>query len=395
MTYYKGATLGKMMVGITVKADDFQKLSFGRVLLRETIGKFVSSIILGIGYIIAGVTQRKQALHDKFAHSVVVYKDPSNPSKAGLIIGIIIAAILPALAILGILASVVLVSLNVARQKGQDAKIMSELNSIRASAELYYSTNNNSYSQTRSCSSGMFADQNIQQLITGMSSKKVMCYAEGSSYSISSALSDSTKSYCVDNSGFGGSGTASDNGSEAVCTPMAPATVSNQTTTTNQNTPSIQTSSTGAYSYTLPSGWLVAQNGPQGMQALNQSSGYLLSITATAIPSLYGNITSVDQVTSVDQLKSSLIKKYPNATIVSVSTGTIGGKKAYLMNYYMSASDLTGTQNQSQSKQMSITEYTTVNNGSIYTLAFISALSDKASAQSNLQTIVDSLKFKQ
>ena len=102
MTYYKGATLGKMLVGITVKSDDFNKLSFGRVLLRETIGKFVSGIILGIGYIIAGVTQRKQALHDKFAHSVVVYKDPSNPRKAGLIIGIIIATILPAIAILGI-----------------------------------------------------------------------------------------------------------------------------------------------------------------------------------------------------------------------------------------------------------------------------------------------------
>jgi uncharacterized RDD family membrane protein YckC len=122
MTYAVGATLGKMLVGIRVHSDSFGKLSFGRVLLRETIGKFISGIIFLIGYIIAGFTDRKRALHDMFAHSVVVYKNPAKPHGAGLVIGVIIATILPILAILVILSSVVLVSLSTAREKSQEAQ---------------------------------------------------------------------------------------------------------------------------------------------------------------------------------------------------------------------------------------------------------------------------------
>ena len=123
MTYYLGATLGKMLVGIRVESESFGKLSFGKVLLRETVGKFVSGIILYIGYIMAGFTSKKQALHDKFAHSVVIYKNPAKPHGAGLIVGIIIATILPIVASIGILSSIVLASLNVAREKGQAAQM--------------------------------------------------------------------------------------------------------------------------------------------------------------------------------------------------------------------------------------------------------------------------------
>jgi len=143
MTHYAGATLGKMLVGIRVQSDTFGRLSFGRVLLRETIGKFISGLIFSIGFIIAGFTDRKRALHDMFAHSVVVYKNPEKPHGAGLVVGIIIATILPLIAILGILSSIVLVSLNTARQlgvaqkKGQDARVMELVSEMRASAEIY------------------------------------------------------------------------------------------------------------------------------------------------------------------------------------------------------------------------------------------------------------------
>ena len=395
MTYYKGATLGKMLVGITVKSDSLEKLSFGRVLLRETVGKLVSQIILGIGYIIAGVTQNKQALHDMFAHSVVVYKDPSKPHTTGLVIGIIIAFALPLIAIMGILSSVVLVSLNVARQKGNDAQVHSVLMEMRTQAEIYYG-NNNSYSVARDCSSGMFADSAFASTTQQLKDKSILnCFAEKSTYAISTPLSStgtSTPNYCVDSTGFSGDAVATDDGSKAICVPVAPKTLNAQNITA-QNTSSTQIASTGAYSYTLPVGWKIAQNGPQGMQALNQSNGYLLSITATVIPSLYGNITSVDQVTSIDQLKSSLIKKYPNAIIVSASTGTLGDKKTYLMNYEMSAADLIGKQSQGQPQKMSITEYTTVYKGSLYTLAYISALSNETSAQNDLKLIINNFKF--
>jgi Tfp pilus assembly protein PilE len=47
------------------------------------------------------------------------------------------------IAIIGILSAVVLASLNTARQKGNDAKIQSQLASMRGAAEIFYSTNNN------------------------------------------------------------------------------------------------------------------------------------------------------------------------------------------------------------------------------------------------------------
>ena len=49
------------------------------------------------------------------------------------------------IAIIGILASVVLASLNSARNKNADAAIKSELNQARTEAELYYISNNGSY----------------------------------------------------------------------------------------------------------------------------------------------------------------------------------------------------------------------------------------------------------
>ena len=189
MTYYKGATLGKMIVGLQVKSESGERLSSGRVVLRETIGKIISGIIIYIGFIMAGFTTKKQALHDKIAKTVVVYKDPTKPHTAGLIIGIVLACILPVIAIIGILSSVVLVSLNVARQKGQDAQIEAALNNMRLETEMYYNQNNNSYSVARDCSSGVFASPSVVSAKSSLNSTAVLtCYAEGSSYAISASL---------------------------------------------------------------------------------------------------------------------------------------------------------------------------------------------------------------
>jgi uncharacterized RDD family membrane protein YckC len=65
------ATLGKMALGITVTDARGQRLSFGQATLRH-FAKWLSGLTLLVGYIIAAFTERKQALHDLIAGTVVL-----------------------------------------------------------------------------------------------------------------------------------------------------------------------------------------------------------------------------------------------------------------------------------------------------------------------------------
>jgi uncharacterized RDD family membrane protein YckC len=68
----KQATPGKMAVGIVVTAEAGQRISFGRATGRH-FAKILSAIILLIGFIMAAFTERKQALHDIIAGTLVTY----------------------------------------------------------------------------------------------------------------------------------------------------------------------------------------------------------------------------------------------------------------------------------------------------------------------------------
>lgn len=67
------ATLGKMALGIKVVDLDGERISFGKATGRY-FGKIVSAIILLIGYIMAAFTEKKQALHDMMAGTLVIKK---------------------------------------------------------------------------------------------------------------------------------------------------------------------------------------------------------------------------------------------------------------------------------------------------------------------------------
>ena len=67
------ATLGKMALGIVVTTGQGERISFGRANGRY-FSKIISGIILGIGYMMAGFTEKKQALHDIIADTLVVNK---------------------------------------------------------------------------------------------------------------------------------------------------------------------------------------------------------------------------------------------------------------------------------------------------------------------------------
>jgi uncharacterized RDD family membrane protein YckC len=67
------ATIGKRAVGLYVTDTRGQRISFGRATGRH-FGKIISAIIFLIGYIMAGFTEKKQALHDMMADTLVLKK---------------------------------------------------------------------------------------------------------------------------------------------------------------------------------------------------------------------------------------------------------------------------------------------------------------------------------
>jgi len=64
------ATLGKMALGLKVTDLEGRRISFARATGRH-FAKIVSGAILAIGFIMAGFTDRKQALHDMIAGTLV------------------------------------------------------------------------------------------------------------------------------------------------------------------------------------------------------------------------------------------------------------------------------------------------------------------------------------
>lgn len=71
-TGYCGQTPGKMALRIKVIRTDGDPVSYGRAAKREILGKFVSSILLCIGYIMVAFDTHKQGLHDKIADTYVI-----------------------------------------------------------------------------------------------------------------------------------------------------------------------------------------------------------------------------------------------------------------------------------------------------------------------------------
>jgi uncharacterized RDD family membrane protein YckC len=69
---YQG-TVGKMALGLKVTDLDGNKLDFGKAFIRN-LCKLISGFIFYVGYIMAGFTDKKQALHDMIASTLVVKK---------------------------------------------------------------------------------------------------------------------------------------------------------------------------------------------------------------------------------------------------------------------------------------------------------------------------------
>lgn len=80
MTYFFGATLGKKALKIKVIKQNNEKLSLIDVIYRESIGRYLSGLIIFIGYIMIAVDSRKRGLHDILCDTFVIYDFYNEPS---------------------------------------------------------------------------------------------------------------------------------------------------------------------------------------------------------------------------------------------------------------------------------------------------------------------------
>ncbi len=73
---YQG-TVGKLVLGLKVTDMNGEALDFPKAFIRN-LAKILSGMIFLIGYIMAGFTDKKQALHDIIAGALIVRKEESG-----------------------------------------------------------------------------------------------------------------------------------------------------------------------------------------------------------------------------------------------------------------------------------------------------------------------------
>ena len=135
------ATLGKRALGIKVTGVDGGRVSFGRASARF-LGMLVSAFLLGIGFLMAAFTRRKQALHDMMASCLVVRADASAeeiahasgtmPMTFGAWVGAAFVLFIP---LLGILAAVAIPAYQDYVIRARTMEAISEAAAWKASAQ--------------------------------------------------------------------------------------------------------------------------------------------------------------------------------------------------------------------------------------------------------------------
>lgn len=70
--FTRGMTPGKKLLGIQVVKEDGRNATFGTMLIRESVGKAISGLVLGLGYPSILFDRDHQGWHDKLMSTYVV-----------------------------------------------------------------------------------------------------------------------------------------------------------------------------------------------------------------------------------------------------------------------------------------------------------------------------------
>ena len=70
---FRGQTLGKMFVGISIVRTDGRPVRLGTIILRNVVGYLLTLLTLGVGFLISALNRSSRSLHDYVGGTVVVH----------------------------------------------------------------------------------------------------------------------------------------------------------------------------------------------------------------------------------------------------------------------------------------------------------------------------------
>lgn len=133
-------------------------------------------------------------------------------SKSYISRGFTLLELLVVIAIIGVLSSIVLVSLNAARDKGNDVGVKANLATAASQAALYYEENGNSYGADNtgggsSCTATdtLFEDSTLASAVakadTDNGPRPVMCTSTATTFMVAAQITNGNY-WCVDSTGI-------------------------------------------------------------------------------------------------------------------------------------------------------------------------------------------------